>query len=94
LFINTSYWASQLFPLEQHIFSLIKKTLVFFARQNLLDEKVGDVKELWKRLGKLLAGRDLMADSPDYIEYVLDKPSEYEPGTVWCYSRVLKSLRD
>lgn len=28
----------------------------------------------------------LMADTYDYIQYVLGKPLEYEPGTVWRYS--------
>jgi CubicO group peptidase (beta-lactamase class C family) len=28
----------------------------------------------------------LMADNYDYIQYVLGKPQEYEPGSVWRYS--------
>ncbi|MFX0198906.1 MAG: serine hydrolase domain-containing protein, partial [Candidatus Hodarchaeota archaeon] len=28
----------------------------------------------------------LMVDSYDYVQYVLQKPSEYEPGLVWRYS--------
>ncbi|MCK5220930.1 MAG: serine hydrolase [Candidatus Aminicenantes bacterium] len=28
----------------------------------------------------------IMVEENDYIQYVLDKPSEFEPGTIWRYS--------